>query len=74
MGLYIMKTELSLHKENITMTMKTVETELRKYRMCRAEMVRGCDVVCGECPHNILGSLMWRFSHIDAEISGEQET
>ena len=52
---------------------KTIETELRKYRMCRAEMGRGCDTECDACPNNIPGSLMWRFSHIDAEITGETE-
>lgn len=51
--------------------MKTIETELKKYRMCRAEMERGCTVACEECPHTLPGSLMWRFTSLDATINGE---
>ena len=50
--------------------MPTIETELKKYRMCRAEMERGCDTECGGCPHNIPGSLMWRFTSLDAIFNG----
>lgn len=51
--------------------MTTIETELKKYRMCRAEMERGCNIECVGCPHNIPGSLMRRFTSLDATINGE---
>ena len=54
--------------------MKTIETELKKYRMCRAEMRRGCGAECEECPHNLPPSLMWGFTSLDATINGEPST
>ena len=51
--------------------MATIETELKKYRMCRAEMERGCDIECGDCPHNIPGSLMSTFSALDSIMCGK---
>ena len=48
--------------------MKTIETELKKYRLCRAYMDRGmCYMGCDVCPHNIPGSMFYRFAEIDGE-------
>lgn len=51
--------------------MKTIETELRKYRMCRAEMERGCDGRCGGCNLDLVGSIFHRLAEIDAILNGE---
>ena len=50
--------------------MTTIETELKKYRMCRAEMERGCTVACDNCRWVMPGSWMWKFSQLDADIAG----
>lgn len=51
--------------------MKTIETELRKYRMCRAEMERGCTTQCNGCNHNLVDSIFHRLVEIDAILNGD---
>lgn len=48
--------------------MKTIETELLKYRTCRASLDRGCDMQCEDCRDNLPGSVMSLFSTIEALI------
>ena len=52
--------------------MKTIETELRKYRVCRAEMDRTPGVLdCSGCPFNLPSEVFRRFVAVDHILKGE---
>lgn len=51
---------------------KTIESELKRYRLCRAEMESGCDVDCAVCVNNIPRMIFALFGTLEETLEGEK--
>jgi hypothetical protein len=52
------------------MSTTTLESELKRYRICRAEMERSCDLVCEGCVNQMAPDRFTFFVNLEKMVEG----